>query len=543
MIGDFLKAFIYALANKVKLPDDYKAKRQQEQKTKASKISALVAIRQAEAVFDQLRKSGLSFADFKKAVKDGALDVDITKEQRDQAIRNNVQVAYNRGRWTQQQASSSITHLMYLTKGDDRVRPNHQAINRVVLPKNHPFWRTHYPPNGFNCFLPDTQIDGRLHGAIKRFYSGQVVQLVTQSGRKIGVTANHPILTSRGWVQAQFIKNGDNLLAYDRPIEGVAVNRGSGKIHDDQPIPIAENLFESFVSQALAFGEASALKLDHNLAIQNSEVHIDVTDDGLLVKLDTMRCKRFGEDGFVSGDDGALARQGVKSVGTSDGVATISDPIGSEDSVDVANRCSNNLRNLSLSDVLRSVEGEDGLLQLSIGITRSLPSGGTLSLGSTDSLFDGLPLEPFGLALSSQDDALFSELSSNGSAMDRGLFVYLVDAHASQVFGDPVVDVWQGFYSGHVYDFQSDCGLISANGIITHNCRCVVIGKTISEAKRIGITADKDIPKDSPDDGWDFNVGDTYTTGIHKALDQAASKLKSLLGDALESFVDRIKRL
>jgi hypothetical protein len=65
----------------------------------------------------------------------------------------------------------------------------------------------------------------------------------------------------------------------------------------------------------------------------------------------------------------------------------------------------------------------------------------------------------------------------------------------------------------------------------------------LAQAKRIGITADKDIPTDPPDDGWDFNVGNTYTTGIHKALDQAAEKLKSLLGDALESFVDRIKRL
>lgn len=543
MIGDFLKAFIYALANKVKLPDDYKAKRQQEQKTQAGKISALVAIRQAEAVFDQLKKSGMSFADFKKAVKDGALDVDITKAQRDQAIRNNVQVAYNRGRWTQQQQSSSITHLMYLTREDGKVRPTHAAINRIVLPKGHPFWRTHYPPNGFNCFLPDTRIDGRLHGAIKRFYSGQIVKLVTQSGRHIGVTANHPILTGRGWVQAQFIKNGDNLLAYDRPVQGVAVNRGSGQVDNNQPIPVAEHLFESFVSQAFASGEASTLKLDHDLAVQNSEVHIDVTDNGLLVKLDAMRCKRIGEDGFVSGDDGVLIRKGVKAVCTSDVGATVSDSIGSEDSVNVAYRCANNLSNLSLSDVLRSVEGEDGLLQLSIGITRSLPSGGTLSLGSANSLFDGLPLEPFGLALSSQDDALFSELSSNGSALDRGLFMYLIDAHASQVFGDPVVDVWQGFYSGHVYDFQSDCGLISANGIIAHNCRCVAFGVDAEEAKRIGITDEKDIPTDQPDKGWDFNVGDTYITGIHKALDQAAEKLKSLLGDALESFVDRIKRL
>ena len=543
MIGDFIKAFVYALTNKVKLPDDYKGKRQDDQKKQGSKISALVAARQAQQVFDQLKKSGLDFAEFKKAVKSGLLDVDLTKEQRDKAIRTNAQVAYNRGRWTQQQQSSSITHLRYKTMEDAKVRPNHAAINNVTLPKDHPFWQTHYAPLGFNCFLPDTHIDGRLHGAIKRFYSGQVVKLVTQSGRHIGVTANHPILTGRGWVQAQFIKNGDNLLAYDRPVQGVAVNRGSGQVDNNQPIPVAEHLFESFVSQAFAFGEASALKFDHDLAVQNSEVHVDVTDNGLLVKLDAMRCKRIGEDGFVSGDDGALIRKGVKAVCASDVGATVSDSIGSEDSVNVAYRCANNLSDLSLSDVLRSVEGEDGLLQLSIGISANSPSGGTLSLGSASSLFDGLPLEPFGLALSSQEDALFSELSSNGSALDRGLFMYLIDAHASQVFGDPVVDVWQGFYSGHVYDFQSDCGLISANGIIAHNCRCIVIGLTAEAAKAAGITDSKDIPTDQPDKGWDFNAGDTYATGIHKALDQAAQKLKSVLGDGLGAFIDKIKGL
>lgn len=151
MIGDFIKAFVYALTNKVKLPDDYKGKRQDDQKKQGSKISALVAARQAQQVFEQLKKSGLSFAEFKKAVKDGVLDVDLTKAQRDTAIRNNVQVAYNRGRWTQQQQDSRVTYLRYRTKEDARVRPNHAAINNVTLPKDHPFWQTHYAPLGFNC--------------------------------------------------------------------------------------------------------------------------------------------------------------------------------------------------------------------------------------------------------------------------------------------------------------------------------------------------------------------------------------------------------
>lgn len=150
-MNDFIKALVYAITNKVKLPDSYKGDKQQAQRVQGAKVSALTALRQATAVFDQLKKSGLDFAAFKKAVKDGALDVSLTKDQRDKAIRTNAQTAYNRGRWTQQQAAKRVTHLMYLTREDSKVRPTHAAINRVVLPKDHPFWLTHYPPNGFNC--------------------------------------------------------------------------------------------------------------------------------------------------------------------------------------------------------------------------------------------------------------------------------------------------------------------------------------------------------------------------------------------------------
>ncbi|MEC7118508.1 MAG: phage minor head protein, partial [Pseudomonadota bacterium] len=148
-----------------------------------SKISGLVAIRQAQQVFEQLKKSGLSFAEFKQAVKDGVLDVDLTKVQRDAAIRNNVQVAYNRGRWTQQQQDSRITHLMYLTREDSQVRPNHAAINRIVLPKDHPFWMTHYAPNGFNCRCI-------------------VIGLTAEEAKRIGITDDKDIPTDSpdvGW--------------------------------------------------------------------------------------------------------------------------------------------------------------------------------------------------------------------------------------------------------------------------------------------------------------------------------------------------------
>jgi hypothetical protein len=40
---------------------------------------------------------------------------------------------------------------MYSAINDSRVRPAHLALNRIVLPIDHPFWLTHYPPLSFRC--------------------------------------------------------------------------------------------------------------------------------------------------------------------------------------------------------------------------------------------------------------------------------------------------------------------------------------------------------------------------------------------------------
>jgi SPP1 gp7 family putative phage head morphogenesis protein len=39
----------------------------------------------------------------------------------------------------------------YLSSEDSRVRPAHAALNKKILPANHPFWQNHTPPWEFNC--------------------------------------------------------------------------------------------------------------------------------------------------------------------------------------------------------------------------------------------------------------------------------------------------------------------------------------------------------------------------------------------------------
>ena len=66
----------------------------------------------------------------------------------------NMRSAHMAGRWKQLQswqASGEEVWLQYRTAGDARVRPQHRTWNGLTYRLNDPFWRTHYPPNGWNC--------------------------------------------------------------------------------------------------------------------------------------------------------------------------------------------------------------------------------------------------------------------------------------------------------------------------------------------------------------------------------------------------------
>ena len=54
-------------------------------------------------------------------------------------------------RWEEFEKDGDRYFLQYRTVGDDRVRQEHAALEGTTLPVEHPFWDTHYPPNGWNC--------------------------------------------------------------------------------------------------------------------------------------------------------------------------------------------------------------------------------------------------------------------------------------------------------------------------------------------------------------------------------------------------------
>lgn len=64
----------------------------------------------------------------------------------------NLRQSYAAGQWAAiERNKRHMPFVAYRTMRDERVRASHKPWDGVVLPVDHPFWRTHYPPNGWRC--------------------------------------------------------------------------------------------------------------------------------------------------------------------------------------------------------------------------------------------------------------------------------------------------------------------------------------------------------------------------------------------------------
>jgi len=78
----------------------------------------------------------------------------------------NLQTAYMAGRYrSMMESADSHPYWQYVAVLDGRTRPMHRAMNGRVFRYDDPFWRSHYPPNGFNCRC---RVTARSQSAIER---------------------------------------------------------------------------------------------------------------------------------------------------------------------------------------------------------------------------------------------------------------------------------------------------------------------------------------------------------------------------------------
>jgi hypothetical protein len=70
----------------------------------------------------------------------------------------NLRTAYQAGRWKQLQESGLPYWIYRHSHAVVRPRPQHLAWDGLVLRKDDPWWKTHYPPNGWGCMCSVTAV-------------------------------------------------------------------------------------------------------------------------------------------------------------------------------------------------------------------------------------------------------------------------------------------------------------------------------------------------------------------------------------------------
>lgn len=403
----------------------------------------------------KIARSMLDGTDGLKQLRDDFEQEGLGRGYAETVYRTNVKTATSAGRQVQaMHPDTDIIAWLYVAIGDTDTRSNHMIMNGFMASVRNPIWQIWTPPNGFNCFLPGTQVEGRFVAGSKAFYSGAAIEINTARGYRLRVTPNHPILTDQGWLPAKTLREGDNLFSHARQVNGV--NRAADSsvstplvlrrnIDDQQAPALIEDVFETMAAQGVGPRLASSTPLDFHgdAGGFQGQVHV-VRADGVLPDEGRALTTHEGYDlGFQFDERLPLAT----------------------------------LQRLSPSLALR---------RRNFTPSGSVPRSSALTLDRFGISFDLSPLYDLGLGSSPNWDAaplktLFENTSSHARFVRE-----LLQAFAGQILSDKIVKVRDFDFTGHVFDLQSDVGYMVSNGVVCSNCRCGQEEITIDEARRLG---------------------------------------------------------
>lgn len=326
--------------------------------------------------------------------------------------------------------------------------PKTHTLDCIVLAgRFHPweFLDKVHPPLHHGCFPAGVTVAGlRARGSTARWYAGDLIELDFASGNHLSVTPNHPVLTGRGWVPAGELHEGDDVVRGD-----FSKLRVAGDPDEHQVPALIEEV-------AAAVGEASGVEprsvevaahYFHGDGV-GSEVCVVRTDGRFQPHGDAALLDPRGQSAMVGHDvDGALlaglrrAAERIEAVGTA---------------------ALRGLGGLSVEPVLLGGAG-------SVAGAVDLSYAAALDTGSVQPQVDR--------------DAADAEAARKAR-----------DAFAGEVATDYVVGVERHAWAGHVYNLETDEGWYIANGVIVHNCPCMLLGA--DEAIARGLMSAADIPSD-----------------------------------------------
>lgn len=336
------------------------------------------------------------------------------------------------------------------------------------------------PGQAINCHPGNSVIDfaDGCNKLYRRFYSGELLKIVTDDGVILEATPNHPILTNRGWVALKDI----NLSDYVVKASNQRFNIGEANVQNG-----VTTFAEFFDSAFSLIGETKAdvggAAFEFHGDCSNNDVDIVNIAGDLSFKCDANELKEIAE--FI---------------------LAYPNSAGTESSI-VPRDCA--IYHFFMGIGLASKRIMGSLYPL-LSLLRSRSAGAKdacLAFGSyLDSCLDKCASDGTAAGLELLSDYVFwnSRDIEGRNKIAREILLIVRSAFANrklnsigaEFFGEiigvafddrgnllkrplpvekfsRVIEKISSVYSGHVYNLENEKNWYSANGIVTHNCRCV----------------------------------------------------------------------
>lgn len=282
-----------------------------------------------------------------------------------------------------------------------------------------------------NCYTGDLEIKGLLIAAQKSFYSGKIREIKTVGGKWITVTPNHNILTANGFIKANDINIGEDLVCNTEKVNVVRQVFRRGKNINNKK-SLVKNVFNSFDS-LFSNKPRPVIDLDFDNDGKFMKGDITIINSNRKLPVDQkFLVKDFGEFGFKHTRAKAFLIKCFCSF------------------------------NFGIKSVFSSSDSLMGILHLSFPFCfRHLR-----------------PFNLFTIGLSSHNYIIFSKIPIKSYADNAGFLRELIKTYPGFIHLDKVLEVRDIDFSGHVYDFTSLTGTNIVNNIYTSNCRCTYVMDT-----------------------------------------------------------------
>ncbi len=253
---------------------------------------------------------------------------------RDQVTKLNGKITEHR------QRSAGVKKFTWSTSEDERVRKDvewsasdgregseaHAELDGEVFDWDDPpilDGEVSTPGQPIQCFPDGSQLQ-LAHGVVKglrRWYDGELAEVVMHSGKTVRATPNHPVLTRRGWVALGSLQLTDDVLEISE--EGL----GSRKHDEHDRVASMGDVFQAL--SVLGVGHpARSIRADFHGDGADGHVDIVLPASPLTFGVLAGAAERLETDTRKAGTVGDREQALARFVGGDDGAHIDSDPVG-----------------------------------------------------------------------------------------------------------------------------------------------------------------------------------------------------------------------